>query len=174
MEPEALPAPESPPPHLPPRREGGVAIGGILLILVGIWFLVGNLSSLDIGRAFLLVLGIGFLLAYFLGRRNVGFLIPGGILSGIGLGTVLEPLGRETQGGVVLVCMGFGFLTIWVFERRHVWAAIAGGVLAAIGVYNLTRGIAAVEEAGRWWPVLLIFLGGWILYRRIQPTRRGG
>ncbi|MDP2659633.1 MAG: hypothetical protein Q8R28_02765 [Dehalococcoidia bacterium] len=174
MEPEALPAPESPPPHLPPGREGGVAIGGILLILIGIWFLIGNLSSLDVGRGVLLIVGIGFLLAYFLGRRNVGFLIPGGILSGIGLGTVLEPLGRETQGGVVLVCMGLGFLTIWVFERRHAWASITGVVLAAIGVYNLTRGIPAVEDAGRWWPILLILFGVWILYRRLQPTRRGG
>ncbi len=174
MEPEELPAPESPPARLAPGREGGVAIGGILLVLIGIWFLVGNLSSLDIGRAFLLVLGVGFLLAYFLGRRHAGFLIPGGVLTGTGLGIVLEPLGFEARGGVSLICMGLGFLTIWIFERRHRWAVIAGGILAAIGVYNLTRGIPAVEYAGRWWPILLVFLGGWILYRRLQSNRSGG
>lgn len=180
MQPQELPPPDVPPPDAPPvlaspappePRGRNIALPGVLLVLVGLLLLARELFVFNIGAVLLLVIGLAFLLAYFFVRRTAGFLIPGGILAGLGLGVLLQAAAPRAQdGGVVLVCLALGFAIIWVFERRHVWAVITGAILAAIGVYDLTNELTVAREIARWWPVILIAVGVWVLFRRMQRT----
>lgn len=171
--PPSTPRPERPEP--PPHREQRAATGGIALVLIGIFFLLNNFFPNTVGRSFLLLVGVAFLLAYFMGRRRVGFLIPGGIVSGLGLGVLLAQWfpGRES-GGIVLLCMAAGFGSIWIFERSQRWALIPGGILALIGAFVLTSELAGLGDLRLWWPAILILLGLWVLLSRVQASRRGG
>lgn len=169
------PLPPTPPPPKPaPQRERRAATGGVILVLIGLFFLLNNLFPGVVGRSFLLLVGVAFLLAYLLGGRNVGFLIPGSILSGLGLGALIASWlpGRES-GGVVLLCLGLGFLAIWLFERGQQWSLVPGGVLVVIGAV-VSAGLLVQGDVARWWPVVLVLVGLWVLFRRAQAARRGG
>lgn len=170
MEQEQLPPPQSQSvPPLPPPRERDAVIWGALLILAGALFLIGNFFAVDEGPIFLLIVGLAFLFAYFLGRNRIGFLIAGGIITGLGVGVLLENL-LFYNDGVVLICLGLGFIFIWVIARNHVWAAITGAILAAIGISEYTN---QWTDLWRWWPVALILVGIWVLVRRLQVARGG-
>lgn len=152
-------------------------MGGIVLVLAGIFFLLNNLFPMEMGRAFLLLVGAAFLLAYFLGSRKVGFLIPGGIVSGLGLGTLLSQFapggpGRES-GGITLLGLGLGFGSIWLFERHHQWSLLTGVILGLIGAFVFATELGEFRDVSRWWPVVLVLIGGWLLFRRAQVARRG-
>lgn len=166
------PAATSPPYRQRMVRQGGM--GGIGLVLAGIFFLLNNLFPMEMGRVFLLLVGVAFFLAYLLGSRRVGFLIPGGIVSGLGLGTLLAQWlpGRES-GGITLLGLGLGFGSIWVLERHHQWSLLTGAILTAIGVFVLAGDLAEFRDVGRWWPVVLVLVGGWLLFRRAQAASKG-
>ncbi len=176
MQQDELPPPASTPalPQPPRHRRGGGAVGGMILIVAGVFFLLVNIFPRQIGPSFLLLVGLAFLAAYFLGERNVGFLIPGSIIAGMGLGVLLAQLipGRES-GGIVVLCLGLGFIAIWLFEKGHQWALIPGGILVVIGALVASSELAQFSDLGRWWPVILILVGLWVLVRRAQAAHRG-
>ena len=160
--------PAEPAPVRQQRDRRSVAWGAILVI-AGIFFLIVNLFPAVGGGAFLLLLGIAFLAAYFLGGRRLGFLIPGGILSGLGIGVLLNTSTLLAgYGGLVVLFLGLGFVFIWVFEGRQYWTLIAGAVLVFIGAVSIASEVygTRAEDVLRWWPVVLIALGIWLLWRR--------
>lgn len=61
----------------------GTMIGGLVIIVIGIWFLLGNLgvNLPNIGRLwpiFPTLAGLGFMASYFIGsEKDAGVLIPG-------------------------------------------------------------------------------------------------
>lgn len=172
MPPEELPPTPSPPPEPLPHRKRRVAVGGIVLVLLGLFFLLSNFFPGERGSSFLLLVGVAFLAGYLLGGRNARFLIPGGIVSGLGLGVYLENwLPRSESGGVVLLGLGLGFVAIWLLERGQRWALIAGGVLAAIGALALS-GQLVRWDVGTWWPAVLVLVGLWLLFRRAWAAGR--
>jgi hypothetical protein len=136
------------------------ALWGIILVGAGILFLVDQLFSFQgFGSFFLLAIGGAFMYAYF--NKNRWAVIPGGILLGLGAGTLLEDLDvfNFWGGGIVPFMLGLGFCTIWFFERRHWWALIPGGILAIAG-------LSSILVIGRFWPLLLIALGVYLLYEQ--------
>jgi hypothetical protein len=108
--------------------------------------------------------------------RTSGLLVPGGILTGIGTGVYLMnalPLEGDAEPGVFLLSFGGGFALITLLsaiftEEIHWWALIPGGILATIGGALYAGGIAqdVLEIIGRFWPVALILVGIYILFRR--------
>jgi hypothetical protein len=167
---------KAPPPQGPHERR--VPTWGAILIFVGTFFLIANLLPQDVGSSFLLMVGLTFLAAYYLGRRNVGFLIPGGIVSGLGLGVLLTSavLPRE-YGGIVILCLGLGFIYIWASERDHLWSLIPGGILTVLGAVLVASEVYGAQTAqllSRWWPLILVGIGLWILLRRVVRGVGGG
>ncbi len=143
----------------------------IILIGAGVLFLLGNLPIwAGFGQLIPLLIGLAFMYAYFNTRPayRIGFLIPGAILTGIGVGVILEnmPLvGSLSGGGIVPVTLGLGFCLIWLLERKHWWALIPGGIL-------VVAGLSSMWAFGALWPLVLIVIGGYLLYdrsRRAQP-----
>lgn len=177
MEQDELPPPASSPllPEPPPQRRPRGGAAGIILVIAGIFFLLVNFFPRQVGPSFLLLVGVAFLAAYFLGGRHVGFLIPGGIIAGLGVGVlVAQTSPGQESGGIILVCLALGFVAIWVFERGHQWSLIPGGILAAIGAFVLSNELVQLNYVARWWPAILILVGLWALIRRAQSAGRGG
>ena len=157
-------------PQARPARDRNML--GLILIGGGLLFLFAQLGLFPgFGNIVLLLLGGGFLYAYFTTRADyrIGFLIPGAILTGLGVGVLLEnaPLiGRLFGGGIVPVFLGLGFVLIWFLERKHWWALIPGGVM-------VLAGLSSVLRIGALWPIVLIALGMYLLYDQSRRRPRG-
>ncbi len=151
-------------------------ISGLVLILLGGLFLVNQIVEIpSVGKLFLPGLGLIFLI-WGMVTRTGGLLIPGGILTGIGAGVYLMDtlaLEGEQEPGVFLLAFGGGFALITLLSlvfstEKHWWALIPGGILAAIGAALFIGGAAVdvLEMIGKFWPVALILVGIWVIFRK--------
>lgn len=156
---------------------GGVIAGGIL-VLVGIVSLLPRFVNLP-GTALLIVLGLVFL-AWGLLTRSSGLLIPGGVLTGIFAGATLvegpfAQLADPARGGVFLAAFACGWVLISLLSNytespRVGWswplypAAVLGLIAGALLAGDL--GLRALELVGYVWPVALIGLGLFLVFKR--------
>lgn len=133
-------------------------IGGILLIVVGILFLLQSFGIvrdvLDLLWALLFGAGGSFFLYVFLtNRANWWALIPGFVLLGVAALIALERLAPgvdETWGGAVFLGgIGLAFWAIYITRREHWWAVIPGGVLLTLAlVAGLSSALEGIEMGG--------------------------
>lgn len=152
-------------------------IWGVVLVGLGLWLLVSNLTDWDLGSAFPLGLGVLFLL-WGSSVRKLGLLIPGGILSGIGAGAMLisgpfSGLAEDARGGLFMLIFGVGWalitLTSALFIRKVAWwPLIPGGIMAFIGGMLLIGGPAleVLNYLGQGWPIVLIAIGLYLILWR--------
>jgi hypothetical protein len=142
-------------------------VPALVLISIGVVLLVAQLTGIG-PEAIVALMGAGFLVAYAV-TRQYGFLVPGGIMTGLGIGIVIETEALGSQGEPVLLGLGLGFLAIYAVDavvRRSAalwWPIIPGGILATLGVLVGTGREGWLENAGSWWPAILIVIGGLIL-----------
>jgi hypothetical protein len=160
--------------------------GGILLVLAGLFMLLNQFVEINIGGGvFFGVLGLFFII-WGAVNRNAGLLIPGGILTGLSMAVFLvediNTVPEQYQGGVFVVALGVGFVLITLLTRlftgkAHWWALIVAAILALVG-----SGIIIVEmpNAGMLkqvveaaftlsqylWPLVLVGLGLWIIFKK--------
>lgn len=183
--------PQSQPVRTRTRRSSrdSQTIGGIAIILIGIFALAGNLiPSQEFGYYFLVALGL-IILGWGLAARHPRRLVPGGFILGTGVGILLAEhlypqhgggIGNGTpEGGVILICMGLGFLLAFALGRLIApvwiwWSGVVGLLLALIGIALLTGGIAlqVVHLLGTVWPLGLIVLGI-LLLLGMRPHHHG-
>ena len=139
----------------------------LVLIGLGVVLLMAQLTGVG-PEAIVALIGAGFLLAYAVSRQY-GLLIPGGIMTGLGIGIIVETQAVGSRGEPVLLGLGLGFLAIYAVDavvRRSDalwWPVIPGGILATLGVLIGTGREGWLENAGTWWPAILIVIGGLIL-----------
>lgn len=161
------------------------SIGGVMLILLGIFFLLQNLVKIPLpGSITIGAMGLFFILWGALERVS-GLLIPGGILSGLSIGIALAEsnlLPEYAKGGVILIGLGAGFALISVSSalftsERHRWALI---VAAALGLFgglivlagspeeSMMKTVATLllQSLNYLWPLVLIALGIGFLRKR--------
>lgn len=153
----------------------------LILIGIGIVLLVGQLTGQ--WEWAILVLGFGFLGAYFL-TWNYGLLVPGGILTGLGGGIILTMLiqsaPEDYEATLFLVPFGLGFILIWVLDALFTrvsnwWPLIPGGIIVLVGLAVGIGGVALnlLELLGKWWPLILILIGAWILFTLLREGELG-
>ena len=158
------------------NRRGGGVVAGAILISIGLFALVSQFVSIDLGEYFLLFLAAIFLVAGIVGLRP-GLIIPGGILAGIGAGAALvqgpfSDVSDPARGGVFMLAFAGGWVLItlasFLVGRIMLWPLIPGVIIGLFGL-ALTAGQAGVgilNVIGQGWPIVLIALGVYLVFRR--------
>lgn len=186
---------ENPPPSAPtpPRPAAGVPPGApaagksgsnlflpILLIGLGIIFLAGNILTLG-GGTFFIGLGLVFLAARVL-SGNYGLAVPSGVLLGFGGFVALTETGwlptspDTAAGGWFFIMLALGFAAVYVIGARPalIWPFFPAAGLAAFGLLLHGReNLASFDrfaDYGRYWPLTLIAIGGYLLLRGYLPA----
>ncbi len=141
-------------------------IAGVVLITVGVLLLIAQLTGGWGDDLFLLVIGAGFITAYFY-RQQYGLLIPGGILTGLGLGSLVEQI-PSLQGDGSTLGLGIGFLAIYLLDllntgSTHWWPLVPGSLLVLTSLAESYEPFEELLAVG--WPMLLILGGVWLLIR---------
>lgn len=154
---------------MPQRRP----VAGVVLIVLGALFLLSQWMGVG-GEGVVAMIGLAFLAAYAF-TRHYGFLVPGGIMTGLGVGIIYEERLRA-NGAPVLLGLGLGFLSIFLVSRLRGrmpadwWPLIPGAILTGIGLLLAADQTGVLGVVGRWWPVVLILIGLYIIFgRRMQP-----
>ena len=155
---------------------------GVVLVLVGVFFLFRRLTPLS-GPGPVLVLVGAILLTLAALRGFRGPLLPGGVCLGLGIGFLVEsPLSRVfPRWGVLLLGLSAGFLLVAAIDRaagreRRPAPLVPGLLLLAISLASAAprlsdlAGLTAVL-AGIW-PWLLIGLGILLVATSLRPKRR--
>lgn len=160
-----------------PRAKRGW-VGGVILILIGGLALLSQFVDFD-GRLVLPLLSTLFL-AWGVLARKTGLIIPGGLLAGVALGAYLvegryASVAEPAQGALFLLSFaaGWGLITLISFytnadHRPSLWPLIPGGIIAVVGGLMLAGGQAlkVLELLGQGWPVILIAVGLYMIFRR--------
>ena len=167
--------------YLRNRRQWGHLIPAWTLLALAAMVFLSTLPAVDPRVTASLLFG-GLALAfghiYWLDRAERWWaIIPGGFL--LVLGAVIGLSGYlvniQVLGAVLFAGMGAVFFLLYALTRaqRQWWAVIPGGVLVLFGLFVLP---VDGEQPGvmlRWWPLLLVLLGGvvgWQTYRRGSTT----
>lgn len=154
-------------------------VGGGMLILLGIIFLIGQWLPEAIGMMIPLFIGL-VLLFWGVVVRHAGPIIPGGIMTGIGVGILLtEQLFPAANEAIFL----FGFAGGWVLitimtalftKETHWWPLIVAGIMIVVGAAATWGGflLTLLSWAGNVWPVALILVGIYLILRH-APAKVG-
>ena len=151
--------------------------GGIVLILLGVFLLIGQVTSWNMSWLALAALAAIFLV-WGLVVRTFSLVIPGSILAGLALGvaltgTVVPVIDGAHSTGIFLLAFAAGWglmalLSVFTNGGFRWWPLIPGGILAAVGLAMLAgpNGLLLLTYANFLWPLVLIGLGIFILLRR--------
>lgn len=157
----------------------GALFGGLILVFVGLIALLSQFLDLDgglWGTFIVLGLGLAFIVAGIV-TREFGFFVPGGILSGIGAGIALlagpwQNAFAVDEGGLFMLAFAGGWFLIpilgLIFTRQfHWWPFIPGGIIGLVGLAIIYGGAlwTVLQWLGYLWPVVLIGVGVYILYK---------
>lgn len=167
------------------RPGGGRIFGGLILILIGLWFLLDNLGVRtphlgDLWPLVPLLGGLAFIVSYLTGReRDAGVLVPGcgGFMVGLFfLAFTLGPLDWDDMGAwwpVFPIIGGLTFITLFVMSKERdagILVPGCGGLLVGLFFFLFTLGRFEWDDMGRLWPAFpliggLVFLGVWLFKR---------
>ena len=140
---------------------------GLGLIFLGVVFLLENLNVIrfnffQIWPVFVILGGVGFLLGFFINKKNYGLVMPGIILIIYGsLFMYCNIMGWEYMQSlwpVFLLGPGLGFFVLYFAGQQDKGLLLPGGILTVLGLLFIFR----YFEYLRYWPVLLI-IGGIVL-----------
>ncbi|MBE2222328.1 MAG: hypothetical protein IAF02_12345 [Anaerolineae bacterium] len=157
----------------------GSIIGGIILILLGVFFLLlqffpGLADLFNLSQQWPLIIigaGILFLLGALLG--NPPLAVPGMIISGTGLILYYQNTSGDWGSWAYIwalypVFIGVGIIIMHILQGAWRQGLREGGVLVLIGVVlfvvfaGFFNGFGGL---GRFWPILIILGGLWLLWK---------
>jgi uncharacterized membrane protein HdeD (DUF308 family) len=155
------------------RKQWWAAIPGFTLAgigaLIGLEELAPRFAN-QFGATFVVGgIGISFLVVYFLNQHFWWALIPAGTMLSIVALLAIEPFSQEPVWAFFLgLAATFGVLTLVpVAEgKRMRWPLIPAAVLGLMGIIFM---IGDVRWAGYFWPVFLILLGIFFIFRATRP-----
>ncbi|MGA9349039.1 MAG: hypothetical protein WBW48_09575 [Anaerolineae bacterium] len=155
------------------------AVGGILLIVVGILLLLQGFEILGVVVALIWALvfgaaGLVFLYVFLTDRANWWAAIPGfgllGIAALIALDEFWPQVGDAVGGALFLGGIGLAFWVIYFINRKHWWAVIPGGVMFTLA---LVAGLESVFEGAEMGGVFFLGLGLTFGLLSFAPTPHG-
>ncbi len=125
------------------------------------------------GAFFLAALAAAFWILYATSHERWWAIIPGGTLVTLALVAGLTPLiGKAFDGGAILfIGLGATFALLYYLPKpggRYQWALIPAAVLLLMGA---ALSVAAVSFLRFAWPVVLIGLGLFLVYRSVSRAK---
>jgi len=147
---------------------------GIFLILLGGLFLLIQLNYFDWGNFWPLIIvciGLAFMVGFFMDQRNYGLLMPASVLLIIGLlFTYLTLTGwgsMEDLWPTFILAPGIGFLLMALYAPKPNKLWFPGSILIVVATVFYAR----FWDYLRYWPVILIILGLYLIFDRksMQP-----
>jgi hypothetical protein len=155
----------------------------LVLITLGVVFLLSNLVP-DRGRGALILFGVGA--AFAVGRLTTGrygYAVPAGLLMALaGYILALEFNAFAVQShsisgaGLFFVLLGLGFVAVYVIGLRPavIWPLFPAVILVGLGLVLLGAAslgpLASMSWIASYWPVALMLLGAWLLFRESIPA----
>jgi hypothetical protein len=153
----------------------------LALITLGVVFLLSNLVP-DRGRGALIVLGLGA--AFAIGRLTTGrygYAVPAGMLLAIGAYILVHEFDIQgiqgiSSAGLFFVLLGLGFGAVYAIGLRpaEIWPLFPAAILVGLGLVLLGAAslgpLASLSWIASYWPVALVLLGAWLLFRESIPA----
>lgn len=160
------------------RAKATGVIWGIVLIVLGIFFLLENLNKVHFGDIFWgVVMGVGgilFLSWFVQAKAHWWALIPGVILlslAGVSLLNYFAPHVSETwSGGIILGGIGLSFLLVYLSATMNWWALIPAGVMFTLAVVSTLDELSIGIDTGG---IFFIGLGLTFGVLAVAPTPAG-
>jgi len=164
-------------------KKGNIT-GGLILILLGIWFLaVQFVPQLNIwagGNWTLGIIGVAviFLLVSLL--NNIpGLSIPAFIIGGIGGLLYYQNVTGDWESWAYawslipgFVGLGLLFFSLQSREKEPAKAGLVLLTISAVFFFIFGSFLGAPAAIIRFWPLLLIFIGGWSMIRSLFGTKK--
>jgi putative adhesin len=165
----------------PDRPRGSALSGGFLplaLITLGVAFLLGNLVP-ERARGGLFIFGLGA--AFLIGRLTTGrygYATPAGVLMAIGAYLSLQHTfgtSGAPSAGEFFVLLGLGFAVAYLAGMRPsaVWPLFPAAILVGLGLVLIGVSwlgpLASLSWIVAYWPVALILIGIWVIFREALP-----
>ncbi len=140
-------------------------VPGLIMIMVGIVFLLGNFGALDLDWEvlwtwILIVMGVIFWLGFIFDRTKDGLIMPGTIL--LTIGVVFNINARYDWAHMdhlwpfFILAPAFGFFAMYLFGKRDRGILVPAAILSIVGTIFLMGSIPVLKFI---WPLLLISAG---------------
>lgn len=154
--------------------------GGVLLIAIGIFILLGRYTDISLSRTIqfwpiiILLIGIVLEITYFGRRDNPGTLVPAGILMILGILFIFETTTNWSFSNytwpIYLIAVAFGLFQLYWFGKRDNGLLVPISILLLISLsaymtFILGTSIFYIFRIKWIFPIILIISGGMILYR---------
>ena len=152
-------------------------IPGFIMAGMGVVVLLSNRGAeAVIGSFVMIVMAVPFLAVYFFTKGQWWAIIPAGFF--ITLAFII-PFATGIEGGdtfagrlvAVLILLGFAVPFGWLWWRQEVyptaWAKYPAGGLVIAALVTLLFG-SVMETV---WPIILIAVGGWLLYNNLHQPK---
>ena len=116
------------------------------------------------GFAFFAGISLAFWWVYFTDRERWWAIIPGGVLLTLGIISAMGQGSAAGTSGSLFLGLGLTFILVAVLPggRSRMWALIPGTILL---IFGAVIGIPVFGFAQYFWPLLLILLGGFLVFR---------
>ena len=149
----------------------GSFIFGLTLLILGILLLFQNFGylNIDFGQFWpiiLMIIGIGFWVAYWQNRNKQGYIMPATVFCIYGLMFLYDAI---TLGSAMsflwpffLIAPGIGFLLMYSLGEKQKDLLMPAVILILLGALFLIKATGMI----RWWPLLLIASGLYLIFKK--------
>jgi len=149
---------------------------GIFLVALGGALLVGQFTTpLSASTLLFDALAAAFLVTWLVNGAR-GAMLPALFFLGLGLAGTLSDAGAISGSGWGTLFVGIALLAAWLIGRwwggRHGWALWVGLLFVVVGAIQVAGQIPGFPDLGQLWPLLIVALGVWIIWRAYQRPRR--
>lgn len=158
-----------------PRTTWWAAIPGFTLLGLGGTIFVSEIAPRALeflsGSVFLGSIGVGFLMVYFARRDFWWALIPAGVMGTLAVVAAVDNvrIAGDLGGSLFFLGLGLTFAVIGLLPgpegKTQRWALIPAAVLLVLAMVVGTAYASALNYV---WPLVLIVVGGAIIYKALQ------
>ena len=133
-------------------RPRGV-LGGAVILALGVTLLLQPLGVPGANYYLFIMLGLAFLSAYVVGRRQLVYLVPAATLLAFGVGLLLPtwypPMNQALAGPMLLATQALGFIAVWAMTRDRWWPLVPASILAAVAAADAFAHVAIIAPAAQ-------------------------